>query len=127
MGNRKKRPVPQAPTRIFTPVRLDIAVTVIAIVAFFAVLASVQMARAPAQKAYAQMYKNLESKGPDYAAVLDFYLACEASNSGLKYRGPDCMKETEDWAKRGTFTTPFSIIARDIREGEAKAYLAGKS
>lgn len=127
MSNRKKRPVPQTPALKITRFHLDIAMTILAFIALVAVLAGVQMARAPVQMAYENMYKELESKGPDYSVVLDFYLACRASQAGLKYRGPDCLKETESWAQRRSLATPFSTIARDIREGEAKAYLTGKS
>lgn len=127
MGNRKKRPVQKQTALKITQFHLDIAVNVVAVVLLVAVLAGVQMTRAPVQVAYESMYKELETKGPDYALVLDFYLSCKATQLPRNLGSLGCLDQAESWAKNKSMTTPFRIIARDIREGEARAFMSTKS
>lgn len=99
----------------------------VALASMIGILSWLNMVLSDVRMTYDNMYIQLQEKGPDYRTTLDFYRYCSANRRLRSTTLPSCMDETESWAKRQGFTTPFEIIARDIREGEARAYLDSRS
>jgi hypothetical protein len=100
---------------------------VVALTSMIVILSWLKMFLSDVRQTYDHMYTQLQEKGPDYRTTVDFYRYCIAHRRQHPITSQSCKAETESWAKKQTFTTPFETISRDIREGEARAYLDSRS